>query len=495
MKFFLTWSILILILSTNTFAKNATMHFTLKKFSGRISVYDPELRYDLTKNKMAPIQLDAHQSASYTIAINKPTYLILYFESDRFFNWSLFLSPGDDLFLTADFSKKNNNVVVTGKGNNNNQPQIFALTNMDTQQFKGDTTPNRVIAAINKQSLLNKAILANYIRTNKPSTEFVKSALINIEYFVPVTYYEFSHNNNFGRPNQQLRKWQKVQDSVFSTIRLSNNNALIGYNYTELVDNFIMREMGDAWMEFRSNPTLFYKQWFNSSMPQDEKLFNSAQAGILIKKIINKYFTGNAAEYAYCQSLKFILHKADYQSAIVIFDRFKEKYPTSEYIKRFSAPMAVVVNKQQQTLSGKIIFITDDSIRLNTFKDVLGLNKGKVVFIDMWGTWCGPCRVEIEKNAKKLRDHFKGKNVTFLYIANLDVGREKEWKKQIAYFQMEGEHILANPKLTADIMAKVKGIGYPTYIIVKKDGSYRQTVTKYPVNITAIIKEIEAAGS
>jgi len=112
----------------------------------------------------------------------------------------------------------------------------------------------------------------------------------------------------------------------------------------------------------------------------------------------------------------------------------------------------------------------------------------------MWGTWCGPCRQEIQKNAKQLRDHFKGKNVTFLYIANSDVGKVQEWKKQIAYFQIEGLHILANPKLTDDIMQKVKATGYPTYIIIKKDGSYKQATTRYPVNVQAMIKEIESAG-
>jgi protein-disulfide isomerase-like protein with CxxC motif len=43
-------------------------------------------------------------------------------------------------------------------------------------------------------------------------------------------------------------------------------------------------------------------------------------------------------------------------------------------------------------------------------------------------------------------------------------------------------------------MAKVKATGYPTYIIIKKDGSYKQAATRYPVNVQAMIKEIEAAG-
>jgi len=494
-KRFFTCCILILLFSISTFAKKAIVHITIKNFSGSVSVYDPELRFDLSKNKVAALHLDAHQSASYTMVIDKPTYLVLYLESDRFFNYCLFLSPGDELFLTADFTKNNNNnIKVTGNGSNNNQPGIFALTNIDLRRFKDDTIPDRVIAAINKQFLFNKSILANYIKVNKPAAAFIKTALVNLTYFAPVTYYEFSHNNNFGKPKEQLRKWQKIQDSLFSTIKLNNSDALTAYNYTHLVDDFLMREPEALWMEYRTHPLLFYKQWFHSDTARGKKLFNFAQAGILNQKVIDRYFSGKAAEYAYGQSLKHEFHEADYPSAILLFDHFKKKYPSSLYINEFSAPMAEVINKQQQALNSKTIFVADNGTKLNTFNDVLKLTKGKTVLVDMWGTWCGPCREEIEKNGKLLRNHFKGKNVTFLYIANLDAGREKEWKKQIAYFQIEGLHILANPKLTADIMGKVKATGYPTYIIIKKDGSYKQAATKYPVNLQAMIKEIEAAA-
>jgi thiol-disulfide isomerase/thioredoxin len=496
MKFFFTCCLLILFFSTNIFAKSATVHITVKNFSGRITLYNPELGYDLTVKRATDLHLDAHQSASYTMVIDKPTYLILNFSSNKDVNCSLFLSPGDELFLTADFSKKTNNIVVTGKGSNNNQPEIFALTNMDIRPFNDDATPDRVIAAINKQWLLNKGILTNYIKVNKPSVAFIKAVQTNLQYFATLNYYLSSHNNINGKPKNQQRKWQKIQDSLFSASKLSNDDALTAYNYTQLIFNFTLYEPGDLWGEYTNDPVLFYKQWFHSDTARGKKLFNYAQSGILIKKVIDKYFTGKAAEYAYGQSIKFeFLYKVDYPSTILLFDHFKKKYPASPYIKGFSAPMAEVVKKQQQAFSSKTIFVADNGTKLNTFNDVLKLTKGKVALVDMWGTWCGPCREEIEKHAKQLRVHFKGKNVMFLYVANLEGGREKEWKKQIAYFQMEGMHILANPKLTADIMGKVKSTGYPTYIIVKKDGSYKQSVTKYPVNILAMIKEIEAAGS
>lgn len=484
----------ILLFSLNTFAKNATIHVTVKNFSGRITIDNPELQYDLTQGNVGEITLDAHHSASYTIAINKPASLILYFFGNDFLSCSLFLSPGDELFLSADFAKKKNSITVTGKGSNNNQPEIFALTNMDTQPFKDDVTPHRLIASLNKQFLLNKNILANYIKVNKPSPELIKVATNNLRYFVPRFYYESSHNNLYGKPKEQQPKWLKIQDSLFSTSKLSNSDALMSDNYTQLITYFLMRESEALWDEYRNQPILFYKQWFNSDTTHGNKIFNHARAGILTQKIIDKYFTGRAAEYAYSEALKFKFHEADYPSAIWLFDHLKERFPKSGYIRGFNTPMAEVIAKQQQTLSSKTIFVADNGVKLNSLNDVLALVKGKTVLIDMWGTWCGPCREEIEKDASQLGAHFKGRNVTFLYIANMDIGREKEWKKQIAYFQMEGMHILANSKLTNDIMSKVKSTGYPTYIIVKKDGTYKQTVTKYPVNLPALIKEIEAAG-
>jgi hypothetical protein len=427
MKFFLSCCILILLFSICTSAKSATVHITVKNFSGSITVENPELRFDLTKNKFTTLHLDAHQPASYTMDLDKPTFLVLYFSFNR---CSLFLSPGDELFLTVDFGKKS--IVVTGKGSNNNQPEIFALTNdMDLQHLRDDETPFRVIAALNKQYLLNKAMLANYIKINKPSAALIKTANINLQYFTPFFFYEFSHINIYGKPKEQLPNWQKIQDSLFSTAKLSNNAALRAYNYTQLIDLFIISKGGELWTEYENKPVLFFKEWLHTDAVRGKKLFNYAPVGILFNKVIDKYFVGKAAEYVYGQSVKYEFYKADYPSTVLLFDNLKKKYPASAYIKGFNAPIAEVVNKQRQVLNSKMIFLIENGTKLNTFKDVLALTKGKTVLVDMWGTWCGPCREEIEKNAKKLRDHFKGKTLCFYTLPILIRDEKRSGKNKL----------------------------------------------------------------
>ncbi len=42
--------------------------------------------------------------------------------------------------------------------------------------------------------------------------------------------------------------------------------------------------------------------------------------------------------------------------------------------------------------------------------------KGKVIYVDLWASWCAPCRAGMPA-AKKLREQYKGKDVVFIYLA------------------------------------------------------------------------------
>lgn len=95
------------------------------------------------------------------------------------------------------------------------------------------------------------------------------------------------------------------------------------------------------------------------------------------------------------------------------------------------------------------------------------------------------------KNTSVLKSHFKNnKDIIFLYIANHDSDKENVWKEKIAFYEIEGQHILANKNLTNDIMSKVESNGYPTFITIDKNGAYKKIKTDWQ-NIDELIKKIE----
>jgi thiol-disulfide isomerase/thioredoxin len=101
------------------------------------------------------------------------------------------------------------------------------------------------------------------------------------------------------------------------------------------------------------------------------------------------------------------------------------------------------------------------------FESIIKKYRGKVIYVDFWATWCGPCLSGIEK-IKPLKEELAGKDVVFLYITNPS-SPEAEYKKRIP--DIKGEHV----KVTTDewnyLTEKFNIFGIPHYALVGKKGN------------------------
>ena len=90
---------------------------------------------------------------------------------------------------------------------------------------------------------------------------------------------------------------------------------------------------------------------------------------------------------------------------------------------------------------------------------------GEVIFLNHWGSWCGPCRMEMP-SVQELYNLY-GEKVKFVMIAT-----EKRPGAHVPYIQKEGFTFPVYSMLSP-VSSEIKPKGYPTTIILDKKGEIR----------------------
>ena len=131
----------------------------------------------------------------------------------------------------------------------------------------------------------------------------------------------------------------------------------------------------------------------------------------------------------------------------------------------------------------------DDVAPENILQTILDRYKGKAVLIDIWATWCGPCRAGHEA-MKPLKEEMKGKNIQFVYITS-PTSPLKTWQKMLK--DIDGDHYYLTKEQYSYILNKYESEGIPTYAIYDTKGNLTFKTIGFPGN-DVIRKELEAAS-
>ncbi|MGV8093154.1 MAG: TlpA family protein disulfide reductase [Mangrovibacterium sp.] len=283
-----------------------------------------------------------------------------------------------------------------------------------------------------------------------------------------------------GRENSFTDEFKKMWKETFKDPLFSNPEVL-----------------KSPWFRFYALNYIYFQEFLNGNFTKEkfDELNGSQQPKTYRVSKAKEYLPATIredylADYLYEESFQ-----KEYKNELIgLFEDFKTDYPESEYIPYISPMIDEIIEFHQVAGSGfsEKTKLVANYQHLNNLHEITGnLPDGKI-YVDVWATWCGPCKAEFEykKELKRLLQRY---DIPILYIS-IDRDRDSlQWKNMIKFYNLEGYHVRANEELNAElrkIFDRNGSLSIPWYILIDNNGKILRKHASRPSQINELEKEI-----
>ncbi len=408
-------------------------------------------------------ELDSSGSFSLKVPFDRPSFFQL--RQGKLIT-QIYAEPGDSIRLTANGKKPFKTLSFSGSGKERNEYLL------EWKRFSIDSFRTA------KKALYQKDLIQDPSRFDKA----LDSVFRMREDFLA------DHEDSLDERFMQLEDARMAFDRAVQRFRFHRylkykgaDSSKVGKDFWAPIEELDLTDPRNvAFPAYYSFLKLYGFRLRQKAIEADSALTDSARFPVLYKAFKEKV-ESDTARYA------FLAKNLYYQLRLRGAERTGpslQKLEEAPFFNNLQDSLKAIYDKWQRIAAGKE---APGFSYPNVAGDTLTLAdlKGKLVYIDAWATWCGPCKREIP-HLKELEERFSEDPIAFVSIS---LDREKDrktWEKMVDDKELGGHQLFANGEAFGSEFARAYQIrSIPRFILIGPDGKIIDANAERPSNDAA----------
>ncbi|MET0244057.1 MAG: TlpA disulfide reductase family protein [Flavitalea sp.] len=441
----------------------------------------------------------SNKQFGFEVKTQQPVFALLILSNQEH---RLLLSPGKNLTLKLDSSVSH--PVFSGQSANENI--ILSKLGMDEVIFfekktdKGIRYDNLSFDSLMSEVYQPALKLVNekelIIEKSTLPSELKKMLSTETKYWLQCNLYDFSTNRLRWAGNKSRDTFRTLavnlypkplkevtEPGFYPSMMLGKhiqydvqNVGKLNRRDTVAMDRLSKRFFGTDFITLRSKVEEFGERYITDWMYAKMHFSKAVQEKILMSKILDAFNTGATS------------------ASVKLYDTMRLYFPAGKYLEIAEKRAKIVSEKLAKEIKNSKIRIFESATDTN-FTTLLKPFNGRLVYVDIWGTWCGPCKIEMQY-VGNLKKRFEDKDVEFVYLDMDEDNQHEQWKEYIRFYGIEGNHFRFNNQNIEPFWKEVGDKGgktnlYPTYLIFDRNGKMIEAGAERPSSLDKLYTQIE----
>ena len=384
-----------------------------------------------------PIEVAEDGTFSDTLRVKEGTY-VLYDGTNPVF---IHIKNGDNLVVNYDAKDFQNSLSISGEGSEISNyllkkeaikrdfavgPELYKL---DEAEYKS------------KLAELEKAQEEALNAAQGVSDAFKTKEKRNLNYFSLARLRDYEPAHGYYAQKQGFKASEGFMDELNDLDYTNEEDFLFSPEYKSLVTNHYRKEAVELTKK-------------DSTLNRDEA-YTEVLKAISSETIRNSLLFENAnMGITYAENLE------------GFYNSFMENSTNEEHKEKITESYNKLKKVAKGSPSPKFVNYENYAGGKTSLDDL----KGKYVYVDVWATWCGPCKAEIPF-LKEVEEKYHGKNIEFVSIS-IDRSRDHEkWKKMVEEKELGGTQLFADNDWNSSFVKGYLIQGIPRFILIDTEGN------------------------